>query len=298
VGVFVTQPQIQHDSAPPVSAPAGDWVLTSFGARDNGAEVTSQPAVGQRRLHIEQGNGKHDSSILADLGCGATSGKIDLSRNSDGTSGTFSLGKLATTAMGCANQSTAAADMTTSLNYVFAGQGSRAYPHQVMWSYDGASLVLTAAPVVLVYVSADRATPPPPALLGSSWRLVNFTDTHNLTSSAVLDAFLQITANGVVIGNDGCNAIDTTADVSGSPEDSQGDAAGVVVFHSGAFSSATCLSSAVYNGVLFEAGGTAANGAAFWRIYGGDKLALWRDGAGTLIFTANDGIATRTSAPL
>jgi heat shock protein HslJ len=298
----LVRPTIEHAPTTPSTAtadvPYGDWVLVQFGTRDNGFQVTSEPAVGQKNLQIKQGKSSSGagSSIVADLGCGTTSGTVDVSHNGTATSGELSLGALATTAIGCPNQPPTEADMSTSLNYVFAGQ-STAYPHVATWSYDGRNLVITAAPVTLTYAPASKPAPITPALLGTSWMLSNFTNTRDVTSSIVSGAWLKIDANGVVLGNDGCNAIDTTADVTGSAPSPSGDASGLVVFHSGSFTQVSCVSAKVYDGVLFEAGGAAANGPASWQIYGGMKLALWRKGAGMLVFVAADSPSPLTATP-
>jgi heat shock protein HslJ len=267
-----------------LQAPYGDWVLTSFGTRDNGAQVTDQPAVGQRTLKLGAGAATSGvgSSILADIGCGTTSGQVDLARNADGTSGTLSLGQMATTASGCGDQSITEADMATSLNYVFAG-GSNGYPHRATWSFDGTNLVIGAAPVLLNYVRAETAITTP-ALLGTSWQLSGYTDANGVSNDSVVGAWLRITLDGVVHGNDGCNTFDTTADVSGTAQNAQGDAAGLVVFHSGSFTAVGCASARTYNSVLFEAGATASNGPASWQIFGTSKMTLSREGAGTLVF--------------
>jgi hypothetical protein len=161
--------------------PYGDWVLTGFGTRDNGAPVTIQPAIGRKTLKLAATATNGDAvSILATVGCGTTSGQIGISRSEDGGSGTLSLGELATTASGCGNQSTAEADLASSLNYVFAS-GLNGFPHQASWSFNGTELVISSAPVVLTYARSTVAIDVTPALQGTSWKLANFTDADGVT---------------------------------------------------------------------------------------------------------------------
>lgn len=291
---FVVRPSADHHgtAAASTAAPYGSWRLTSFAIeQDASATAAPEAATGfAAYLELKAGaNANGDGSlVVADIGCNTMTGTVDVFHNAHKDSGGLTFGDLATTAMSCdlgpAGQREAAA-----LQEVFVPkQGDD--PQQALWTYDGAHLVLQAAPGVrLTYVASPSPDRAGPALLGTSWTLANFAADGGRTIAAVRPADIAFGADGSVQGDDGCNHFGSTTqeptpEITGSPAAGNGDASGAIMFGSIGATAVGCIGANLapqldlFNKIVFS------SEAATWRIYGGAKLALVRDGVGTLVF--------------
>ncbi|HEY3736611.1 MAG TPA: META domain-containing protein [Jatrophihabitans sp.] len=287
ISLVVTVPGGSDQTAGSALVPYASWNLVSFGLDDSSGTLVNQAVTGAS-FHLQITKGTHSngdgSSIVADIGCGTTSGAVDVFHNPDGRSGGLTFGDLATAAVGC----TKAVAAGPALDDVFMPTPGND-PHQALWRMSGGDLVLDGSGAELIYAPAT-GTHTAPALLGTSWKLANFTDTAGKTSSDVEQAALTITAGGTYIGSDGCNNVGGTVDVTGGAVSRNGDATGKATFHPAAQTAIGCPSAVTFEEVL---GGEAP---AAWQIYGSGKLAVTRNGVGSLVFVSAEPTVPASSA--
>jgi heat shock protein HslJ len=168
------------------------------------------------------------------------------------------------------------------------------------WIAGVAALVVVVAGItVAVRIASDKpavnsavgrgaADSAATALLGTSWTLANFTPAGGETSSAVHGASIAFGKDGSVSGEDGCAGFTSASDaarpaVTGSAPTSNGDAHGRVTFGVMSMPAVGCIDQGPSPRALFDSIVMSTDPAS-WTIYGGSKLALHRDGVGTLVF--------------
>lgn len=297
VGITViARPAEDRNTGTAASAapPYGAWRLASFGNDDGTGMKTITETVQGVLAYLEitpgaepNGDGSH---VVADLGCSTTAGSVDVFHNPDADSGGLTFGDLATTEAACSPGTSARSQLEAALQAVYVPR-SGGSPHPALWSYDGTHLVVTAAPVTLTYVrsvSPDRAASP--ALLGTSWTLANFTPAGDDTAAAVRGGEIAFAADGSVQGDDGCNHFGSAnvgkkTTIRGSAAQANGDANGTVAFGEITMTTMGCIDHALgaqlalFDKIVMDAGQPVK-----WTIYGSGKLALRRDGVGTLVF--------------
>lgn len=231
-------------------------------------------------LSIEAQGGGAD--LQATFGCGAVQGAVTVTQQDSGTGGTIVLPYPGMTVTNSCPLPSGEPLASIAVPGVFS-KGT------TQWQTDGGKLALTRSGDSLIFTRSGSA-PAEPALLGTSWTLSNFTDASGATSSDVGSASLTISRSGAYTGNDGCNGVSGTAEITGPPTNSSGDATGTVSFLPDAHAQLACSSAGVFDSVM------QGEGAAQWQIYGSGKLAITRTGVGTLVFVSVAGASTSPSS--
>lgn len=273
--VVVARPTQPVQSGADQRGPYGNWSLISF-TDDSGPETR---ATGTKTLEISAQFGDNNLSTLSvSAGCGQSTGFVAVHVDSPPSAGNLTIGEMTGNASGCAvglsgQVAVIAAAQADAIDTVLS-------TGKTPWHYEGSHLVLTRGKDSLTYERSSAPTERAAALLGTSWKLSNYSDATGNVRSKVGEASLTVAVNSTFSGSDGCNKLSGTLGVNGTPLDPSANASGTAVFEPGVLTEIGCPSGNGVDVILF------GPGAVDWAIYDGGKLVIERAGVGTLVYVA------------